>query len=558
MRGYTGHDYLSFDDLHQACLALAEDHPDWVELEVVGESRHGRPLLLLSIGRRDGQREQRPGVWLDGGTHAAEWAGVMAALYAATRWAEALSAGDAGAQAWFSAHSAYVMPCLSPDGYQALIDGAPYLRSTLRPPPDGQPRVGLDPQDIDGDGCVRWMRWRHPAGTHVPDEDEPMLMRRRRLGDDPARAYFYCEEGVFLNWDGQRWVQAPRPFGLDLNRNFPSSWAPFSMFGMDGGVYPLSEPESRAAVEAFAARPMISAAVSNHTYTGCLLTQPYRAESPLGEGDIALMKTLADEATRGTHYKVYKVHPDFTYDAKKAIVGVWADGMSTTFGVPGYTLELWNPYGYAGQEVKDPASFFRSPDEDVIRAMLKAFAAEPGGVIPWRPARHPQLGEVEIGGVDYMRTIRNPPLRLMPEECAQAFTVIERMRQALPRVEARLEILASEGALHGLELVLENLGMLSSSGLRRAAELNVSPGVSARLELGPGLEIVSGAPEQALPHLDGWGTALGGLSANPIYPGLPAGGHRAVARWWLRGQGTVRVIWRGGRGGVGEITADIS
>ena len=49
------------------------------------------------------------------------------------------------------------------------------------------------------------------------------------------------------------------------------------MFGMDSGDYPLSEPESRATVEAFRARPRIAAAVTNHTYTGCILTHPYHA-----------------------------------------------------------------------------------------------------------------------------------------------------------------------------------------------------------------------------------------------------------------------------------------
>ena len=56
---------------------------------------------------------------------------------------------------------------------------------------------------------------------------------------------------MFVNWDGVEWKQAPREFGLDLNRNFPSHWAPFSMFGMDGGAYSLSEPESRALIDAF-------------------------------------------------------------------------------------------------------------------------------------------------------------------------------------------------------------------------------------------------------------------------------------------------------------------
>ena len=55
---------------------------------------------------------------------------------------------------------------------------------------------------------------------------------------------------------------------------------------MDGGQYPLSVPESRAVVETFR-DSRISAAVTNHTYTGCLLTQPYR-KTPLPRADIQL------------------------------------------------------------------------------------------------------------------------------------------------------------------------------------------------------------------------------------------------------------------------------
>ncbi|MCB9764256.1 MAG: hypothetical protein H6739_31075 [Alphaproteobacteria bacterium] len=552
---YDGDRYLSFPELEARCRQLAAEHPEWVLLDEVGRTDGDRPIHLLTIGRNDGQADTRPGFWLDGGTHAAEWAGVMAALYAACRWVEEL-ATDEALRAWFSRHTVYVMPCVSPDGFQALVEGAPFLRSTLRPPPDGAPRAGLDPQDVDGDGVVRWMRFRHPAGTHVPDADNPLFMRPRRVDDDPAEAHFYCAEGRFLNWDGRRWVDAPRQFGLDLNRNFPSSWAPFSMFGMDGGAYPLSAPESRAVVDAFAARPRIAAALTNHTYTGALLTQPYREDSPLSAGDIAMMEGLANQAVEDTGYRVYRVFPDFTYDKDKAIVGVWSDTLSTTFGVPGYTLELWDPYGHCGVEVSDPARFFRRPDIDVIRQMLQVFGTAAYNATPWTPVEHPQLGPVEIGGIDYMRTIRNPPLVLLPGECRRAFTVADRMRRALPRVVASVSV--SEGPVACVELVLENLGMLSTSGLAHAEKTGACRAVSATLIPGEGVELVSGVPGQRLTHMDGWGVFAMGLASNPLYPGLPARGHRSVARWWVRGEGRVRILWQGGRGGEGALSVEVS
>ena len=298
---YRGDDYLDFDALAQRCRAMAEAHPDWVELSEVGVSRRGRPMLLVTLGRGP-DRMDRTGFWLDGGTHAAEWTGVMAALYTLSRWVEGLASGEPSLVDWFSRHSAYVMPCVSPDGFQAMMEGHPFLRSSLRPPPQGLVRQGFEARDMDGDGRVRWMRRRHPAGAWVGEQ----LPRPRTLDDDPSAAYFLESEGQFLNWDGVRWTTAAREFGLDMNRNFPGSWKRFSMFGMDGGDYPLSEPESRAVVEAFRARPRISAALTNHTYTGCILTQPYRQDTPLGDPDIRLMESLAGQAIADTGYRCFR------------------------------------------------------------------------------------------------------------------------------------------------------------------------------------------------------------------------------------------------------------
>ena len=317
---YDGSTYLDFTAVEAFCRDLAAAHPDWVTLEELGRSHHDRPLLLLTLSRTDGDVSRRPGFWLDGGTHAAEFTGVMAVLYSVSRWIEQLQNNDEAATDWFSRRAVYVMPCISPDGFQAMCDGAPFIRSSLRPPQPGAVRSGLDPCDIDGDGVVRWMRWKHPAGSFVPDPDVPLFMRPRTLQDDPSDAYFLCDEGEFIQWDGGKWRSAPLAFGVDLNRNFPGGWQPFEMFGMDGGAFALSEPESRAVVDAFSSRPFVGAGLTNHTYTGCLLTQPYAKNPPISQPDIDLMEHLAKEAVRGTHYKVFKVNPEFTYDPDKVIV----------------------------------------------------------------------------------------------------------------------------------------------------------------------------------------------------------------------------------------------
>ncbi len=558
---YAADDYVDFNYLEDFCRTLADEHPEWVELEVVGESRRGRPLLVLTIsaaekGPDGSERGQRPALWLDAGTHASEWTGISAVLFTVSRWMERLLAGDAAFQEWFATHEAVIMPCISPDGVQAMFEGSPFIRSSLRPPREGEVRAGLDPCDIDGDGAVRMMRWKHPAGTFVEDPEWAPFMRPRTLDDEPDEAYFVCDEGEFVNWDGVKWTSAPREFGIDLNRNFPGEWRPFSMFGMDAGRFPLSEPESRAVVDAFSAHPHLGCALTMHTYTGCVLTQPYRKDTPLQKGDIELMEQLAKDVVEGTDYRVFRVYPDFMYDPDQSIVGVWADTISSVFGVPGYTVELWDPLGYAGLEVDKPTEFLMRPEPDQLRQLLTKFAEDEQNVEPWRTYDHPQLGEVEIGGIEYLRTIRNPPPARLSDECMKAFKMAERARRALPEVRAMVDVTKLSDDAHEVRLILENLGFLPTSGLARGQDVGASPVVSARIELPEGMS-THDAAEQELAHLDGWGNLRTGSGRNPVYAGLPARGHRQFAEWTVKGRGTIEIVWQGGRGGRGLETIDL-
>lgn len=554
---YRGEDYLDFNELEAWCRQAATHCPRWVSLSSAATSRHGRPILLLTIGDQQKIPDDQPTFWIDGGTHAAEWAGVMAVIYAVSSWIERLLVNDPELVAWFSRNSVVALPCLSPDGYQAMHDGAPFVRSSLRPNVEGFVRSGLDPRDMDGDGFVRWMRWRDPAGPFVADETCPWFLRPRRIGDDPEQAYFACDEGLFLNWDGIRTVSAPLKFGLDLNRNFPGHWAPFSMFGMDGGAYPLSEEESRATVAAFAARRHVACVLSNHTYTGAILTQPYRQDTPLSDMDIRLMELLAQDAVDGTTYRVIRTYPDFVYDPKKAIVGVWADTAVVVFGVCAYTLELWDPFGYAGLTVEKPAEFFHRPDPEIVRKMLVRFAEDPNAVVPWTPFDHPQLGPVELGGIDYLRTVRNPPVSLLATECARGLKVADTLRRSLPSVVPHLVCQPLGNQVSQVTFVLENQGFLPTSGLLRGESIQACPPVSVRLQTTPPMTLHQGTSEVGLPHLDGWGSARVDGASHPLYPDLQSRGNKAVAQWIVSGSGTILCHWQAGRGGVGTASVTV-
>ena len=558
---YEADAYLDVDEIETFCRELAETHPEWVELETVGETRHDRPILLLTLSAADrgpegSERGRRPALWLDAGTHASEWTGISAVLYIVSDWIERLEGGDAALREWFRRHEVLVMPCICPDGVQAMRDGAPFVRSTLRPHNDGTVRSGFDPCDVDGDGRVRMMRWKDPSGAFVEDPDWEPFMRPRSIDDDPEDAYVLCSEGEFINWNGVEWTRASKEFGLDLNRNFPANWNPFEMFGMDGGDYPLSEPESRAVVDTFTDHPSIGCALTMHTYTGAILTQPYRPDSVLGDRDIDVMELLADEMAEDTDYQVLQVYPEFMYDEDNPVVGVWADTMTTVFGVPGYTVEFWDPLDYAGLEVEDPMDFIMDPDLETTREMLQVFAEEDDNVVDWETHDHPQLGEVEIGGLEYLRTIRNPPVDELEGECKKALKMAERARRALPRAEASVEVESVGDDTNKVRIVLENQGFLPTSGLHRGEDLSVTPEVSVQIETDDDLEI-DGARQQELDHMVGWGDLRVGRGRHPVYADLSAEGHRSFAEWTIRGEGTVEIEWLAGRAGRGAELVEL-
>lgn len=564
--------YLPLDQLYDAYCSLAQEFPEYCHLEEIGRTRKNHPIYLITLTDFNVKTpvDHRMGFWLDAGTHSAEWAGISAALYSVSRWIERIQNQDQSFIDWLQHHVIYCVPCLSPDGYEALWQGTPYLRSTLRDSRIDRTSIGLTTQDINGDGKVRWMRWKHPAGPLVEDPEHPGLMRGRQIGDDPNQAYFMSMEGYFEHWDGWAWQQSPRDWveSLDLNRNFPAHWQNFQMFGMDGGLYALSETESRVVVDAFAQRPLIGAAITNHTFTGAILTQPYRVNHGMSAGDIKIMDALAQQCVKGTNYRVIKVYPDFTYDEDNEVVGVWSDTLSSTFGVPGYTLELWDPFKYCGIPNENPASFFKNPNPEQLRQLVLGFKDLPDLWMDWQSFEHPQLGHIELGGLDFMMSIRNPPLSELQSECERAYNVADRMRQALPKVQVKahyqsytsepLSVLHSSHdgqTLSCLTFQMENLGFLSTSSLEKGKSWAGCPALSAHLKLPDTMTLVQGKVFQSFEHLAGWGHAslgLGGLS-----PSLDGRGHRQQVQWWIQGHGDAEIIWSGGRGGRGKVVVNL-
>ena len=92
---YRGETYLALPELYAAYKKLVEAYPQWLRLETLTHTRAGHPIFLLTLTLLHDDEGQefthddllsRPALWIDAGTHAAEWAGISAALYDVEQW----------------------------------------------------------------------------------------------------------------------------------------------------------------------------------------------------------------------------------------------------------------------------------------------------------------------------------------------------------------------------------------------------------------------------------------------------------------------------------------
>lgn len=179
---------------------------------------------------------------------------------------------------------------------------------------------------------------------------------------------------------------------------------------------------------------------------------------------------------------------------------------------------------------------------------------------PWKKVRHPQLGAVEVGGMDPRIGLWNPPLDRIDEVCRKISALMMRVAAMAPALAfAEVTLTPLGEGLHRLEVRVENRGYLGTYVLPSAKKLPWNEPLHADIFTAGGCQLV--APQEAhreLGHLDGWGRGL--------FDGTTALGHMQsrgstsakTAAWVLRGRGRVRL--RAGSCRVGHIekTIDIA
>ncbi len=550
-----------YEALTRLLRDYAEAFPGLVEMRSIGKSHEGRDIWLLVLtNRSSGEDLDKPGFWVDGNIHAAELTAGTACLF----WLHHLVtsyAGDDGVTRLLDTRAVYLVPRLNPDGAElALADRPRHIRSSTRPYPfDEEPVEGLTVEDVDGDGRILSMRIPDPHGGWKPHPDDARVMIPREPGEFGGTYYRILPEGSLQNYDGLRVTVNRDVEGLDLNRNFPSYWR--QEFEQQGaGPYPTSEPEVRAMVDFIVKHPNIGAAVSFHTHSGVILRpMGTQSDDDMTPEDLWIYKRLSDIGSRLTGYPAISIYHDFKYHPKEVITGT-QDWVYEHLGALFWTVELWAPNKEAGITEYDWIDWYRAhPPEDDLK-LLKWSDEQCGGQahVTWYPFRHPQLGEVELGGWDRMNYWRNPPPELRRREAARFPPWLDQLALSLPQLELlRTEVRALGPDTWRVRMAVANAGYLPSYVSKRALERQVARGTVFEIAMPAGASLVSGKERMVQGHLEGH-AAKHSLQAFLQDRQLTA--DREVAEWVVRApRGTALALYaRADRAGavMTEVTLD--
>lgn len=499
--------YFTNAELDGILHGWADEFPDLVELSTIGRSHEDRPIWLLTVtNTATGSHDTKPAVWIDANIHATEVAGTTVALHIAHTLLSGY-ATDAQVTRLLDGATYYIVPRVNPDGAElALADIPTFLRSGTRPYPFPEKQEGIHQTDVDGNGLILQMRMVDPNGDWTVSPIDPRVMVKRGADEQGGTYYRLLPEGVAEAWDGVNIKVAPAHRGLDFNRNFPAEWQPEDS-QRGAGDYPGSEPEIRALLDFFTGHPNISAALSYHTQSGVILRPlSSKADEAMETPDLWTYRAIGQRGTDLVGYPNVSIFHGFKYHPKEITVGAFDDWVYDQYGIFGFTVELWDLPGRAGIADRDFIEWMRQhPHEDDIKIFQWLLAnAGPDTIFDWQPFDHPQLGPVEIGGINHMYTWRNPPHAFMGEEAARNTPWALALGDMLPKLSVHsLEVTPAGAGAYRIHLVVENGGYLPTFTSVQGQKRKATRPVRVELDLPEGVELVTGKAKTDLGHLEG-------------------------------------------------------
>ena len=460
--------YYTYEQVGEALRALNAAFPELTKLEVVGKSEEGREIWAMTVNNpATGSPLAKPGVYVDANIHGNEVQGGEVCLYL-LNWLLTQYGKNEQITKVVDRNAFYVIPVVNVDGRWHFFNDAntPSSGRSLRVPRDDDRDGFIDedfPDDLDGDGNICQMRKKDPFGLWKADPEEPRLIVRIKPGEK-GEWTILGEEGLDNDGDGK--VNEDSAGYLDGNRNWGWNWAP-TYVQQGAGNFPFSALETRAIAAFILDHPNIIATFALHNNGGMFLRGPStKGDEPMNSQDVAAYDLLGKNAE--------KIVPGYRYMVSwKDLYPTYGDFDSFTYahaGAYSFVAELFqsstetyrgsDPRKPAPAEADDEMGFRGNPERDRERLQFSDHVAQGELFKPWTPFKHPQYGDIEIGGWVKMSSRLSHPF-MLPDLVHRNAAAVLFAAAETPQIT--MEVLSQERLGAGLYKVRVRLG--NSGGL---------------------------------------------------------------------------------------------
>lgn len=473
------------DELQQ----LVKQHKDLLKLHSIGKSLGNRDIWLVEMTNFKDYRKNKPAVFVAGNIEADHTLGTSVILNVIKNMIGGYNT-DTDLKKIIDGKTLYFLPRANPDGaelnFQKPFSSTTYnIRKTDE---DHDALIDEDgAEDLNNDGYITLMRVKNPDGEYITDDKEPRLMKKAVGNEGNAGIYKLYPEGN--DDDGDELYNEDITGGVDINMNFPFDY-PYYKTG--AGRHMVSEPETKAVLDFIYEHKNIFI-ILTYSHFDNIVTPPEPPRAPRGEEiDISKFYSLSGdfqmpegEDPRSFYRRFFQRKPiknynriDIPYFKKisekfKEITGIKSYILKDD-PKPKGTLYQWGYFHFGSislstplwitEDKKEEPKRGRKEEADYQHKLIKWIDQNnPEAFIDWKPYKHKQLGDVEIGGFipNIYTLVQEDQVKEISEKQSE---FIKYLASILPEIEiVNTDINKKSDNLYELKVKIRNNGYLPTS-----------------------------------------------------------------------------------------------
>jgi hypothetical protein len=489
--------YPTYDQMTSALRTLVSRHDARATLTSLTRTDAGRDMWLLTLANKQGPDPQtRPALLIVATLEANHLIGGAAAVATAEHLLTSYGT-NAEVTQLLDEHTVYIIPRANPDGAELAFTMRGY-EIAHKPVKGAEALGGLNLReigaDLNGDGLITLMRVPDPTGTQIPDPAEPRLMREANRARAERGRYTVMVEGIDpANVDA---FVSMGTDGVNLNRNFQHEYL---YFQPHVGPHMVSEVETRALVDFVYDRTNIAAVLTFSMYDNLRTAPPAQRQAATGvQGNPPTVPTNLLPQDRAYFEYVSQQFNEITGlrgSGAENEAGSFAQFVYYQMGLPSFTTPVW---------ALGPPAGGGAPASRDARWLAQLTASNIDGFVNWTPAKHPTLGDVEVGGFKPNARV-NPPAAEVPaltKAHAEFATWLGRQLPKAEIVDTRVEA-RGDGVFQVTTTVVNE--RYFPTQMQMGARVRFNRPVTVRLMPADGLTVLSGNIQQQTPRIEGMG-----------------------------------------------------